>query len=50
MIGIWPVKSIFPDMNALAAGVARWPRWLGLYTRSTQSGGRVMQNYDMCDV
>ncbi len=29
VIGIWPVKSIFPDMDALAAGIARMAAVVG---------------------
>ncbi len=29
MIGIWPVKSIFPDMDAFAAGIARMAAVVG---------------------
>jgi len=30
VIGIWPVKSIFPDMDALAAGMARMAAVVGI--------------------
>ena len=30
VIGIWPVKSIFPDMDALAAGIARMASVVGI--------------------
>ncbi|MGI4799738.1 MAG: dipeptidase [Janthinobacterium lividum] len=30
VIGIWPVKSIFPDMDALAAGIARMAAVVGI--------------------